>query len=63
MNPRIKKKRPLKKKIWGGPTVVQWVNDLAHLCGGAGAFPGPVQGVKESSTAAAAVQVAALAGI
>lgn len=43
--------------------MVQWVNDLAHLCGGAGAFPGPVQGVKESSIAAAAVQVAALAGI
>ena len=26
--------------------MVQWVNDLACLCGGAGSIPGPVRWVK-----------------
>ena len=46
----------LLKSIKGVPTVAQWVNDLACLCGGAGSIPSPAKQVKDSfSTAAAAV--------
>ena len=29
--------------------MVQWVNDLACLCGDAGSIPGPVQWVKDTA--------------
>ena len=35
--------------------MVQWVNDLACLCGGAGSIPDLVQWVKRSGVAATAV--------
>lgn len=30
----------------GVPNVVQWIKDLANLCGGTGSIPGPVQWIK-----------------
>ena len=37
----------LKVLCLGVPAVVQWVNDLVCLCGGAGLTPGLVQGVED----------------
>ena len=35
--------------MFGVPTVVQWANDLACLCGGASLIPGLTQWIKDPS--------------
>ena len=39
------------KKMFGVPIVVQWVKDLARLCGGAGSIPSLAQWVKDPAAA------------
>ena len=45
------------------PTVVQWINDLAYLCGGASSIPSLAQWLRGFSILATVAQGSALAQI